>query len=224
MSEFTNAVATETYMIKDAHERMQYDACSVSDAELVALVLRGAGTCAAHATAVNLLTGFGSLRRLMTASADAIHVDARVHVTLQAALELARRHYGELMRIGPALSNPRATREYLRMRLRDLEHEVFGICMLDNRNRVISVEEVFRGTIDGASVHPREIVKLALAKNAAGIICFHNHPSGIAEPSRADELITRRLKDALALVEIRVLDHLIIGDDACESFADRGLL
>ena len=110
------------------------------------------------------------------------------------------------------------------MQRRDLPHEGFCGVFLDNRHRVIALEELFRGTIDGASVHPREVVKRALAKNAAAVILAHNHPSGIAEPSQADELITRRLKEALALVDIRVLDHLVIGDGVCESFAERGLL
>ena len=117
-----------------------------------------------------------------------------------------------------------STREFLRARLRDLPHEVFCCVYLDNRHRVIAFEELFRGTIDGASVHPREVVKHALARNAAALILVHNHPSGLAEPSQADELITRRLKEALALVDIRVLDHLVVGDGVCESFAERGLL
>ena len=143
---------------------------------------------------------------------------------LQASLELARRHYQELMESRSALANPRATREYVRMRLRDLPHEVFCCVFLDNRHRVIAFEQLFRGTIDGASVHPREVVKQALARNAAAVILVHNHPSGFAEPSRADELLTRRLQEALQLVDIRVLDHLIVGDGVCESFAERGLL
>jgi len=128
------------------------------------------------------------------------------------------------MQMGPALANPRATREFLRARLRDRDHEVFCCLFLDNRHRVICFDEVFRGTIDGASVHPREVVKLALARNAAAVILAHNHPSGIAEPSQADELITGRLREALALVDIRVLDHIVVGDGACVSFAERGLL
>jgi DNA repair protein RadC len=110
------------------------------------------------------------------------------------------------------------------MRFAGLEHEVFCCLYLDNRNRVIACEELFRGTIDGASVHPRAVVKRALIHNAAAIILAHNHPSGVAEPSQADELITRRLKQALALVDIRVLDHLIVADAVVESMAERGLL
>ena len=110
------------------------------------------------------------------------------------------------------------------MRLRDLQHEVFCCVYLDNRNRVIAFEELFRGTIDGASVHPREVVKEALSRNAAAVILAHNHPSGVAEPSVADQMVTQRLKEALALIEVRLLDHLVIGDGVCESFAERGLL
>ena len=123
-----------------------------------------------------------------------------------------------------ALANPRVTREYLAMRFAGLEHEVFTCMYLDNRNRVLACEELFRGTIDGASVHPREVIKRALAHNAAAVILAHNHPSGVAEPSQADEFITRRLKQALALVDIRVLDHFVVGDAVVESFAERGLL
>jgi len=122
------------------------------------------------------------------------------------------------------LTNPRSTRDYLAMRFAGLEHEVFACLYLNNRNRLIACEELFRGTIDGASVHPREVVKRALAHNAAAVIFAHNHPSGVAEPSRADELITHRLKEALALIEVRVLDHLVVGGEAVESFAERGLL
>ena len=122
------------------------------------------------------------------------------------------------------LSSPDEVRRFLRLRLRELEHEVFAAIFVDNRNRVIAFEELFRGTIDGASVHPREVVKAALNHNAAAIILAHNHPSGIAEPSQADEVITRRLKSALALVDIRILDHLVIGDATTVSFAERGIL
>lgn len=123
-----------------------------------------------------------------------------------------------------ALTNPRVTREYLAMRFAGLEHEMFACVYLDNRNRVIACEELFRGTIDGASVHPREVIKRALVHNAAAVILAHNHPSGVAEPSQADELITLRLKDALALIDVRVLDHLVVADAVIESMAERGRL
>jgi DNA repair protein RadC len=176
----------------------------------------------------SLLSEFGSLRGLLTAERNLVCATRGLgrgrYAAFQAALELTRRHYQELMMSGSSLTDPRATREFMRMQLRDLPHEVFCCLYLDNRQRVIAFKELFRGTIDGANVHPREVVKEALARNAASVILAHNHPSGIAEPSQADELITRRLKEALSLVDIRVLDHLIIADGACESFADRGLL
>lgn len=122
------------------------------------------------------------------------------------------------------LSNPRAVKQYLMLLLTDREHEVFAVLFLDVRNRAIKFEEMFRGTLDQAAVYPREVVKRALQLNAAAVVLVHNHPSGIPEPSQADELITRRLKEALALIDVRVLDHLIVGADFVESFADRGLL
>jgi len=208
---------------------LQFGAHALSEAELLAILLRtGTRGFSAVDVARALLAEFGSLRGLLTAEQDRVcqapGVGLARYAVLQAAVELARRHYRELMMAGSALANPRATREFLRMKLRDLPHEVFCCVFLDNRHRVIAFEELFRGTIDGASVHPREVVKRALAKNAAAVILAHNHPSGIAEPSQADELITRRLKEALGLVDIRVLDHLVIGDGVCESFAERGLL
>lgn len=202
---------------------------ALSEAELLAILIRtGTKGRSAVDIARDLLIEFGSLRNLLTADREKVcatpGLGASRYAALQAALELARRHYQQLMSTGSALSNPRATREFVRMKLRDLPHEVFCCVYLDNRNRVTAFEELFRGTIDGASVHPREVVKQALARNAAAVILVHNHPSGIAEPSQADELITRRLKEALSLVDIRVLDHLIVGDGVCESFAERGLL
>jgi DNA repair protein RadC len=202
---------------------------ALSEAELLAILLRtGTRGQSAVDIARSLLAEFGSLRGLLTAERDRVcqshGLGPARYAALQAAVELTRRHYRELMMTGSALANPRATREFLRMQLRDLPHEVFCCVFLDNRHRVLAFEELFRGTIDGASVHPREVVKRALAKNAAAVILAHNHPSGIAEPSQADELITRRLKEALGLVDIRVLDHLVIGDGVCESFAERGLL
>lgn len=201
----------------------------LSDTELLAVVL---GTGAAGMNALELaralLQQFGSLRRLLSADAPALLAQrglgpARFAV-LMAALELARRHYREALRAGPAMNAPAATRQFLTAQLRDRPYEVFCCLHLDNRHRLIHFEEVFRGTIDGASVHPREIVRQALQYNAAALIFAHNHPSGVAEASQADELITRRLRDALALVDIRVLDHLIVGDNTCLSFAERGLL
>jgi DNA repair protein RadC len=197
----------------------------LSDAELLA-VLFGSGTRGASAVDVgrSLLQRHGGLRALLRAGGGAAGLGARRAGILQAALELSRRHYAEALRAGPALETPQATRAFLLAQLRDRPHEVFCCLHLDNRHRLIAFEELFRGTIDGASVHPREVVKQALARNAAAVILAHNHPSGVAEPSQADELITARLREALALVDIRLLDHLVVGDTGCASFAERGLL
>ncbi|MBL8268425.1 RadC family protein [Steroidobacter sp.] len=202
---------------------------SLSEAELLAILL-GAGIRGRSALdlARDVLAEFGSLRAFLTADRTRVcktrgFGKARYSI-LQAALELTRRHYQELMSVGSVLQNPRATREFVQIRLRDLTYEVFCCLWLDSRYRVLGFEEVFRGTIDEAIVHPREVVKLALSRNASALILVHNHPSGIAEPSPQDRQITVRLKDALALVDIRVLDHLVVGDGVCESFAERGLL
>ena len=128
------------------------------------------------------------------------------------------------MRTGEVLSSPNAVRDFLRLKLARLEHEVFMVVFLDAQNRVIATDEMFRGTLTQTSVYPREIVKAALLNNAAGVIFAHNHPSGMAEPSHADELLTRTLKDALAMVDCRVLDHFVIAGSALLSFAERGLL
>jgi DNA repair protein RadC len=200
---------------------------SLSDAELLA-VLFGCGTRGASAVDLGrkLLLQFRSLRELLLARREdsAASLGPRRYGILQAALELARRHYSEALKAGPALEAPQATRAFLVAQLRDRPYEVFCCLHLDNRHRLIAFDELFRGTIDGASVHPREVVKQALARNAAAVILAHNHPSGVAEPSQADELITSRLRDALALVDIRVLDHLVVGDTRCLSFAEQGLL
>ena len=144
--------------------------------------------------------------------------------TADEILEAARTILARRVRRGAAISNPRHTREYLRLHLAPRDHEVFAILFLDNRHRVIEFVPLFRGTIDGASVYPREVVKEALARNAAAVILAHNHPSGVAEPSQADELITTRIRDALALVDVRVLDHLVVTGNDIVSFAERGLL
>jgi DNA repair protein RadC len=208
---------------------LKVGASALSEAELLAILL-GAGVRGRSALDVAraLLAEFGSLRALLTADRQRVcktrGLGPARYVALQAALELTRRHYQELMTAGSVLENPQATREFVQLRLRDLPHEVFCCLLLDSRYRVLGFEELFRGTIDGAIVHPREVVKLALSRNAAAMILVHNHPSGVAEPSPADRHITVRLKEALALVDIRVIDHLVVGDGVCESFAERGLL
>ena len=150
--------------------------------------------------------------------ADLNDVEKQSLITL-AIKVLAIKH-----RAGRALSKPEETRNYLRLRLGDCRNEVFGCLFLDNRHRIIATRELFQGTIDGASVHPRVVVQQAMEVNAAAMVFFHNHPSGVAEPSHADEAITRRLKDALALVDVRVLDHFVVSAGESVSFAERGLL
>jgi len=144
--------------------------------------------------------------------------------TAQDIFDRARALMAQRFRAGtPVLNSPNKTQAFLRLRLGVLDHEVFGILCLTSRHRLIEYVELFRGTIDGASVHPREVVKEALARNAAAVICCHGHPSGDPTPSRADELVTQRLKEALSLVEIRLLDHLIVGDTVA-SMAELGLM
>ena len=208
---------------------MEHGPQGLSNAELLAVLF---GTGHAGSTALDLaqqlLARFGSLRELLCAGRERAlegpGMGPARYCMLQAALELARRHYRETLQTGPALESPERARAFLLAQLRDRPYEVFCCLHLDTRHRLIAFEELFRGTIDGASVHPREVVRQALARNSAAVILAHNHPSGVAEPSQADELITQRLRDALGLVDVRVLDHLIVGGDRCMSFAERGLL
>jgi DNA repair protein RadC len=208
---------------------LEKGAAALSDAELLAILLRtGLPGHSAVDLARDILKRFGSLRQLIAADRARFCAGPGMglarYAELQAVAEISRRQLSESLRSGPLLASPKSTRDYLSARLRDREHEVFCCLYLDKRHRLIEFEELFRGTIDGASVFPREIVKLALQKNAAAVIVAHNHPSGVAEPSQADELITQRVKEALALVDIRLLDHIIVGDGASVSLAERGLL
>jgi DNA repair protein RadC len=202
---------------------------ALSDAELLAIFLRtGVSGKTAVDLARELLAKFGGLRPLLEADQQqfcAHHgLGTAKFAQLQAMLEITRRHLQEQLQREDSLENPETTRRFLASRLRHLPHEVFACLFLDNRHRVIVFEELFRGTIDGASVHPREVVRRALAHNAAAVILSHNHPSGVAEPSRADIQLTRRLSEALALIDVRVLDHIVVGDDNGVSFAERGLI
>ena len=192
-----------------------------SDARLLAPLLGGR-------VAARLLNRFGSLRQLLHAQPLEIRNcrgigDARLEA-VRVLPELARRYYEESLPSGEPIRSPTDTEAFLKARMRHLGHEVFCCLFLDNRHRVLRFDELFRGTIDGTSVYPREVVKEALAVNAAAVILAHNHPSGVAEPSQADERITKRLKSALELVDIRLLDHLIIGDGRATSLASRGIL
>ena len=201
---------------------------SLSDAELLAIFLRtGIKGKSAVDLARDLLSESGSLRALLTSDRQQFcrHKglgDAK-YVQLQAVLEMARRHLGEQLKRDTCLTSPQDTQRYLQSIMRDYPYEVFACLMLDNKHRVIAFRELFKGSINSASVYPREVVKQALADNAAAVILAHNHPSGIAEPSESDIQITRRLQQALQLVDIRVLDHLIIGDEIV-CFSERGLI
>lgn len=200
---------------------------ALSDAELLAIFLRtGVAGKSAVDLARELLQRFQGVRGLLSAErrsfCEGLGLGAAKYAQLQAVLELARRHLGEHLRRGEALESPQAAKAYLRACLRDQPREVFACLFLDTRHRVICYEELFFGSIDSATVHPREVVRRALVHNAAALIFAHNHPSGVAEPSQADLLLTRRLADALSLVEIRVLDHLIVGDGEPVSLQERG--
>jgi DNA repair protein RadC len=208
---------------------LQRGAAHLSEAELLAIFLRtGVKGKSAVDLARHMLSHFGSLRALLNASQEEFcaipGLGPAKYAQLQATLEMGRRHLGEALERGKPLSDPAATRKYLQAKLRDVPHEVFACLYLDNRHRVIAFEELFRGTIDGTSVHPREVVRSALKHNAAALIFAHNHPSGVAEPSDADRRLTRRLQDALNLVDIRTLDHFVVGDGEVVSFAERGWL
>jgi DNA repair protein RadC len=202
---------------------------ALSDAELLAIFLRtGVRGKSAVDLARDLINAHGGLRGLLEADRQSLceHKGLGIskYVHLRAGLELGRRYLAATLDRSDALSSPQDTRRFLRARLRGYPHEVFACLFLDNRHRVISFDELFHGTIDSASVHPREVVRRALKHNAAAVILAHNHPSGVAEPSNSDRAITRRLMEALALIDVRVLDHLVIGDADAVSFAERGLL
>lgn len=202
---------------------------TVSEEELLAVLFQR-GPCAVSALQLSrrLLHRFGGLRPLLSATNTELNTvpgvgNARCAI-LKALPELARRYFEASLTAGEAIRSPADTEAFLRARLRDLPHEVFCCLYLDNRHRVLQFAELFRGTIDGTSVYPREVVKEALAVNAAAVILAHNHPSGVTEPSQADERITRRLKAALDLVDICLLDHFIVGDGPSTSLASRGLV
>ena len=202
---------------------------SLTDAELLAIFLR-TGTIGKTAVdlARDLLTNFGYLKALLDADQEhfclAHGLGSAKYAQLQAVMEMAKRHFKEIIQRGNALTSPEITRAYLSAQLRGYSYEVFACLFLDNQHRVIQLDELFRGTIDGASVYPREVVKQALHHNAAAVIFAHNHPSGVTEPSQADKQITEKLKKALDLFDIRVLDHFIIGDGEPYSFAEHGLI
>jgi DNA repair protein RadC len=201
----------------------------LSDGELLAVLL---GSGRRGLTAVDLARGlirdFGSLRELLCADPRECLAKEGIgparYATLQAALEIARRHFLHIMRTGPALNTPKDLCAFLHTQLRDKPYELFCVLYVDVHNRLIKFEELFRGTVNESGVHPREVAREALRQNAFGVILAHNHPSGLPEPSLADMEVTRLLQKALALLDVQVLDHIIVGDRRCVSFKDRGLL
>jgi DNA repair protein RadC len=202
---------------------------ALTDAELLAIFLRiGVQGKSAVDLARDLLIRFGNLSGIFAASQrdiSSVHgMGMSKYVQLQAIFEMVRRSLGEHMQERDALSSPEQVRDYLRLQLGNLPHEVFVALFLDAQNRLIGTEQLFSGTLTQTSVYPREVVKRALHHNAAAVIFAHNHPSGIAEPSRADEMLTRALKEALALVDVKVLDHFVVAGNTALSFAERGLI
>ncbi|AQT61340.1 DNA repair protein RadC [Cellvibrio sp. PSBB023] len=202
---------------------------ALSDAELLAIFLRvGCVGKSAVDLARELLQQYGGLRQLLEASQSefckGLGLGNAKYAQLQAVLEMGRRHLSASMKAGDLLTSPDLVRSYLSAHLRHQPREVFAVLFLDNQNRLITYEELFFGTIDGASVYPREVVRRALAHNCAAVILAHNHPSGVAEPSQADCRITQHLQAALDLIDVRVIDHMVVGDAEVISFAERGLL
>jgi DNA repair protein RadC len=209
---------------------LAHGAKALTDAELLAVLLRtGVRGKSAVELARDLLKRFNGLGGLLAAGRDLASVKmkglgAAKRAQFAAVIELAQRSIGETLKEGAALTSPGAVRDYLRLALSAQQHEVFVCIWLDAQHRVVKFEEPFRGTLTQTSVYPREIVKSALGANAAAVIFAHNHPSGAAQPSHADELLTRNLKEALSMVDVKVLDHFIIAGNQAVSFAERGLL
>jgi len=208
---------------------LQRGTAALSDAELLAIFLRtGVSGKSAVDLARDLLSNFGGLRQLLEANqfdfCKAKGLGRAKFAQLQAVLEMSRRHLAEKLSKNTCLDSSRAVKEYLCSHLRHRQSEVFAIMLLDSQHHLICFEELFQGTINGTAVYPRDVVKLALAHNAASVILAHNHPSGLAEPSDADKSITKRLSKALSLLDIDTLDHMIVGNTEVVSFAERGLI
>lgn len=202
---------------------------ALADAELLALLLRtGMKGLGVLQLAEKVLSDLGGLPGLLQADTTRLGrikgLGPAKQSELMAVMELARRSLHTDLRSQPVFSNPQVVKDFLQMQLGHRPHEVFGVLFLDAQHRLIAFEELFRGTLSQTSVYPREVVKQALAHNAGAVILTHNHPSGVLEPSRADELLTQTLKSSLQLVDVRVLDHIVVGRSACLSFAERGLL
>lgn len=208
---------------------LQQGVAALSDAELLAIFLRvGVTGKSAVDLARDLLNRFGSLNSIFSATLEEISqvsgMGSSKFAQLQAIFEMSRRALKEEMQMRDVLSSPKQVRDYLCLRLGGLTREVFMVLFLDAQNRVLAQEELFSGTLTQTSVYPREVVKRALHHNAASVIFAHNHPSGLAQQSKADELLTAALKQALSLVDIRVLDHFVVAGNTTLSFAEQGLL
>ena len=217
-----------------SHERprerlLLHGASCLSDAELLAIFLRtGMAGKSAVDLARDLITHFGSIHSLLTADQTSFcknpGVGSAKYAQLQAVMELARRHLREPLLTESALNNPNQVKQSLQSELSHLPQEVFHVLFLDNKHRILRSESLFHGTIHSSSVHPREVIRKALEYNAAALIVAHNHPSGVAEPSFSDIQITEKLRDAVGLVDIRLLDHIVVGRGECVSLAERGHL
>ena len=208
---------------------LQHGAASLSDPELLALLLRtgvrGQGVLQMAGAVLARFGGFAALLHAQAADLQSIKgLGPAKRAELAAVIEMARRALAQRLSDKPVFDSPQAVKDYLQLHLGNLPHEVFAVLFLDAQHRLIKLDQMFAGTLGQTSVYPREVVKLALARNAGAVILAHNHPSGVAEPSRADEFLTQSLKSALALVDVRVLDHLVIGQGQVVWFAERGLL
>ncbi|MBP6901213.1 MAG: DNA repair protein RadC [Burkholderiaceae bacterium] len=208
---------------------LQQGPAALADAELLALLLRtglrGQGVLQLAENVLARFDGFAGLLQAAPAALAGVRgLGPAKRAELSAVVEMARRALAQRLAAAPVFESPQSVKDYLQLQLAQREHEVFAVLFLDSQHRLLRMEELFRGTLAATSVYPREVVKRALALNAAAVVLAHNHPSGVAEPSRADEHLTQQLKHALALVDVRVLDHLVVGCGATVSFAERGLL
>ncbi len=208
---------------------LQQGAASLADAELLALLLRtglkGQGVLQLAESVLAQMGGYAGLLHADAADLAGIKgLGPAKRAELAAVIEMSRRALAQKLTAAPVFDTPQAVKDYLQLQLGALPHEVFAVLFLDSQHRLISLERLFTGTLSQTSVYPREVVKRALARNAGAVILAHNHPSGVAEPSRADEFLTQSLKSALALVDVRVIDHLVVGQGQVVSFAERGLL
>ena len=208
---------------------LQLGAAALSGPELLALLLRtgtrGQGVLQMADGVLQRFGGFAGLLQADVADLKSVKgLGPAKRAELAAVVEMARRALAQRLETAPVFTSPQAVKDYLQLHLASLPHEVFAVLFLDAQHRLIKLDQMFTGTLSQTSVYPREVVKRALSRNAAAVILAHNHPSGVAEPSRADEFLTQSLKAALALVDVRVLDHLVVGQGAVVSFAERGLL